>query len=64
MYAKMKHTCDHHKQLIPEQHMGKQNPMYQLNLDLHIMSPHTKQTDQFSNITSAQTQYHLYHVSN
>ena len=35
-----------HKQLIPEQHKGKHNPMYQLIHDLHIMSLPTRLSNQ------------------
>jgi hypothetical protein len=36
----------HHKQPIPEQHVGDHNPMYQLIYDRHITSRPTKTTDQ------------------
>ena len=43
----------HHTQLILEQNTGEYNPIYQLILDLHIMSPQAKHTDQYSHFTIA-----------
>jgi hypothetical protein len=42
----------HHRELIPEQHIGKHNPIYQLIHDLHNMSLPTRLTDQYSNINT------------
>ena len=38
----------HHKQLIPEQHTGEHNPIYQLIHDLHNTSRPARLTDQYS----------------
>jgi hypothetical protein len=38
----------HHKQFIPEQHIGEHNPIYQLIHDLHNTSLPTRLTDQYS----------------
>jgi hypothetical protein len=40
------HSYHHHKQLIPEQHVGDHNPVYQLIYDRHITSRPAKPTDQ------------------
>jgi hypothetical protein len=40
----------HHKQLIPEQHIGDHNPMYQLIHDLHNTSLPSRLMDQYFNI--------------
>jgi len=47
----------HHKQLIPEQHIGEHNPMYQLIYNLHIMSCSTRPTAQYS-INTTKIQFH------
>ena len=39
-------TYHHHKQLIPEQHVDKVNPMYQLIHDIHNTSHPHKQSHQ------------------
>ena len=40
----------HHRRLIPEQHIGEHNPIYQLIHDLHNTSLPTRLTNQYSNI--------------
>ena len=45
----------HHKQLVPEQHIGECNPIFQLIHDLHNMSLPTILTDQYSNIIQPKT---------
>jgi len=48
----------HHKQLFPEQHIGKHNPIYQLIYNLHNTSRPTRLTDQYSNINPTKNQFH------
>ena len=48
----------HHKQLIPEQHIGEHNLMYQLIHDLHNTSLPTRLTDQYFNINTTCNQFH------
>jgi hypothetical protein len=48
----------YHKQLIPQQHIGEHNPMYQLIYKLHNMSCPTRPTDQCANINTTKNQFH------
>jgi hypothetical protein len=48
----------HHTQLIPEQHIGKHNPMYQLIYNLHNTSHPARLSDQYSNISTTKNQFH------
>ena len=48
----------HHKQLIPEQHIGEHNPMHQLIYNLHNMSSPTRLTNQYSCINTNKNQFH------
>ena len=48
----------HHKQLIPEQHIGEHNLIYQLTYNLHNMSRPTRLTNQYSCINTNKNQFH------
>jgi len=48
----------HHKQLIPEQHIGEHNLIYQLTYNLHSTSYPTRLTDQYSCINMNKNQFH------
>ena len=51
-------SCHRHKWLIPEQHISKYNPMYQLIYNLHNTSHPTWLTDQYCNINTTKNQFH------
>jgi hypothetical protein len=48
----------HHKGLIPEHHIGENNPMYQLIYNLHNTSHPTWLTKQYRNLNTTTHQVH------
>ena len=51
-------SYQHHKQLIPEQHIGEHKPIYQLIYSLHSRSHPTTLNDQYSNTNTTKNQFH------
>jgi hypothetical protein len=51
-------SCHRHKWLVPEQHIRKYNPMYQLIYNLHNTSHPTWLTDKYCNINMTKNQFH------